>query len=819
MASLSEVVDGQLPSEADVVITAFEVNELHGTGILLLRMFPDSRSIVSVRSASYYAGAKLFGAARFCLPARGMSRSEIRSQIHAWMNGRTVRRILCCPYHPEDVAVALETRDLFGAPLCTYLMDDRNVCDSGISDQEMEELISKSKLRLAISPEMRAAYEKKYRRRFWLLPPLVSDELIHTGPSQACRPAGPPRGVIIGNIWGQRWLDRLRAAFRGSGFELDWYCNQKNPLFLHFDRSELERDGIRWCDPLPESALASVLSNYSYAVVPSGAFDDYDIPSLQAIAELSLPSKIPFILATAQLPILVLGDARTAAARNVDRLGIGASAIYDAAAVRAALERLLRPEVQAAIRGRAADLARLFSARDAAEWIWRSLEKGEPVDSKFETLMPEDKNMSSTTDTQYRAIFDLTEKLNALAENPKRKLREPSRAPAVLRDADAIITHVEVSDRHGIGKLVQMMFLDEPNILSIRSANYYDGKHELGDVAVCIAHENTARDAVLSRVLDMLGPNTVRRVVCVPYFADDLRNSVAVKDLFGAPLCTYIMDDQNVCTNAVPDELMREALQKSALRLAISPEMASVYEAKYGYKMCYLPPLAPARLIPSRLIVPPSSANRLNGVVIGNIWGQRWVNLLRQTVRDSGVTLDWYCNGEFRWLPCGKDTLIEDSIIPRDPLKDDPLVRMLRKSWFTVLPTGLLDEADDRRFIAQLSLPSRVPYMMATSHIPVLVMGNKDTAVAHFVEQFGIGMICGYDRDAFVDAVERITRPDVNLEMRRNALAVAGRFSDAGAAEWIWRSLARGDAIDARFEDLAPKSRPDLSHLLVAERV
>jgi hypothetical protein len=55
--------------------------------------------------------------------------------------------------------------------------------------------------------------------------------------------------------------------------------------------------------------------------------------------------------------------------------------------------------------------------------------------------------------------------------------------------------------------------------------------------------------------------------------------------------------------------------------------------------------------------------------------------------------------------------------------------------------------------------------------------------------------------------------------MRRNALTVAGRFSDAGAAEWIWRSLARGDAIDARFEDLAPKSRPDLSHLLVAERI
>jgi hypothetical protein len=33
-----------------------------------------------------------------------------------------------------------------------------------------------------------------------------------------------------------------------------------------------------------------------------------------------------------------------------------------------------------------------------------------------------------------------------------------------------------------------------------------------------------------------------------------------------------------------------------------------------------------------------------------------------------------------------------------------------------VLP-GLLDESDDRRYIAQLSLPSRIPYMMAVSRI------------------------------------------------------------------------------------------------------
>jgi hypothetical protein len=238
-----------------------------------------------------------------------------------------------------------------------------------------------------------------------------------------------------------------------------------------------------------------------------------------------------------------------------------------------------------------------------------------------------------------------------------------------------------------------------------------------------------------------MGNHTVRRVLCVPYFADDVRTAIAIKEIYGVPMCTYIMDDQNVyCADGIPDVLMRELLLKSRLVLGISAEMCSAYEGKYGIKMWPMPPLAPGRLIPSRLHVP-STPREMHGVIIGNIRGEKWVDLLRSTVRGSGITLSWYCNGEFRWLPCGRDSLREDSIIPCDPLKDDPLVDVLRRSWFAVLPSGLLDESDDRRFIAQLSLPSRVPYMMATSHIPTLVLGSPQTAVARFVERVGIGAV------------------------------------------------------------------------------
>jgi len=108
--------------------------------------------------------------------------------------------------------------------------------------------------------------------------------------------------------------------------------------------------------------------------------------------------------------------------------------------------------------------------------------------------------------------------------------------------------------------------------------------------------------------------------------------------------------------------------------------------------------------------------------------------------------------------------------------------------------------------MAQFSLPSRMVYMMSTSHIPVIVLGSRDTAASHFVEQFGIGVTSGYDRASFRDAVEYITRRDVNLAMRRRGLLAAAHFVDTGVGEWIWESLARGEAFDRRFEDLMPQT-------------
>jgi hypothetical protein len=271
------------------------------------------------------------------------------------------------------------------------------------------------------------------------------------------------------------------------------------------------------------------------------------------------------------------------------------------------------------------------------------------------------------------------------------------------------------------------------------------------------------------------------------------------------------MDDQNLCSNEIPDPVMSELLARSSLRLGISPELCDGYERKYGHKVWFMPPVVSHRFILQALNAPTvSTLSSKRGMIVGNIWGQRWLELLRNTARGSGVTLDWHCIGQFRWVSCDRDTLIKDGIVPHEgpALADESLIDRLRQASFAVIPSGVLDDTDDRHFIAQLSLPSRIPYIFATSQAPILVLGSPETAAARFVTRTGIGIVAPYDRPAFQQAVERITEPAFNLKLRQAALQLAGRFTDLGAADWIWKSLAKQNPVDSRYEELRDPLAP-----------
>lgn len=407
--------------------------------------------------------------------------------------------------------------------------------------------------------------------------------------------------------------------------------------------------------------------------------------------------------------------------------------------------------------------------------------------------------MITQSDPAWKRMEQLAERAFQLAGFPGDFEAEEASEDEFLQDADAIVSHVEINNQHGVGVLLERLFRGRSNAITIRSQDLYGGHQEFGELALRISHSGPARDQCFRNVLAAMKGNSVARILCAPYYPDDARTAIALAEIYAAPLATYIMDDQNISMDAIPDDLMNELFYKSKLVLAISPEMATAYESKYKRSVWLMPPLAPDRLILRQERA--RSGFSESGVIVGNIWGQQWLDLLRGTVRDSGVTLRWYSNSHFRFLSGNRDSLRQDSIIVPEgsPLSDDDLVRELRDAPFAVVPSGTLNPGDDRRFIARLSLPSRIPLILATSHTPIIVLGDRTTAAAQFVERHGIGLACPYETSAFQDAVATVTKPEVNARMRQNALILAPSYSDTGAADWIWASLAAGQPVDSRY--------------------
>lgn len=403
---------------------------------------------------------------------------------------------------------------------------------------------------------------------------------------------------------------------------------------------------------------------------------------------------------------------------------------------------------------------------------------------------------------------------DALAELRARLARLVT-TPAVgtTREYDAVVSHIEVNDRHGVGVVLRMLFKDRPDVLCVRSRDFFGGKNELGDRHVRIDHDGdrvTAFGTVARATVGM----RPRRILCCPYFPADVWNGLVMKYLYGVPLCMYVMDDQSVTTDGIPSELMAEALKVADLRLAISQEMAHAYERKYGYKFWLVPPVVAPQFMPPAPPEPDADLLRSGtGVLVGNVWSARWLSMLRAAVRGAGVTLHWYGDDKPAGMTLDKAALAADGILHQGFMPQDEFVSRLRKYPYAVLATSPLDgidtdETPGARAIARLSLPSRLPFILAATHTPVVVLGSPETTAARFVERFGLGENCSYASEPLKAAVSRLIDPAHQRAVRAKAAGLAPGFSAAPVVDWIWKSLELGRPADDRFERLMPR-RPD----------
>jgi hypothetical protein len=381
-----------------------------------------------------------------------------------------------------------------------------------------------------------------------------------------------------------------------------------------------------------------------------------------------------------------------------------------------------------------------------------------------------------------------------------------------VRAYDAIVSHIEVNDRHGVGAILRMVFKDRPNVLCVRSKSFFNGDNQLGDRHVCIDHDGTDRALVFATVGRALSGMRPRRVLCSPYFPADVWNGLVLKYLYGAPLCMYVMDDQSVTTDGIPSALMAEALRAADLRLAISQEMAHAYETKYGHKFWLVPPVVSPAFIPTAAPRPdPELLRAGTGVLVGNVWSARWLQMLRAAVRGAGLALHWYGDGQPTGPPLDRAALAADGIVHRGFMPQPELVPRLREYPYAILATSPLDgdigdETPGARAIARLSLPSRLPFIMAAAHIPIIVLGSAQTTAARFVERFDLGRTISYSADELRAAVTDVVARQAAVRAR--AAELAPSFSAAPVADWLWRSLELGRPADDRYERLMPR-RPD----------
>jgi len=91
-------------------------------------------------------------------------------------------------------------------------------------------------------------------------------------------------------------------------------------------------------------------------------------------------------MTTAHLPIVVLGDPKTAAGRFVTQLELGVASPYRSHEFRVAISDVTNPKTVKRIRRKAAELAPTFASEPINDWIWRSVEIGKPIDDRYEKV-------------------------------------------------------------------------------------------------------------------------------------------------------------------------------------------------------------------------------------------------------------------------------------------------------------------------------------------------------------------------------------------------------------------------------------------------
>lgn len=296
----------------------------------------------------------------------------------------------------------------------------------------------------------------------------------------------------------------------------------------------------------------------------------------------------------------------------------------------------------------------------------------------------------------------------------------------------------------------------------------------------------------------------ISKILCIPYYPTEFHFSVTLKDQISAPLCTFLMDDQNIYSKEVKDRDVKKLLDKSDLILAISPEMAKAYSEKYQKEVLFFPPFVTTGVpFVESTWESLTSNNPPRGAMIGNVWSQKRFSQMLDLLGKTRMQIDWYGHGgRAPWLQGSREEWAKNGLHYHGWLEEGDLLAKLAGYPFILLPSGEMDESDDKLSFSRLSLPSRLVFLNARVGVPVLVLGHPQTAAARFVRRFGTGISTSGKPELLQEAANKLLQNEFRAPLLANLKRYAHLWSHDHPGEVIWEALAgnRQKILEAEYQ-------------------
>jgi len=379
-APIDKVMD-DLETPFIILVSPNEVCHEHGTGVLLSRLFEQRQDVLSVRAHSHYKSQVI--SRSLLLDAATQGLQEMCRRVLQAAGSKKAKFVFVVPYFAEDVELALALQEIFQVPCITWVMDDNCIYSAGIPQIRMKRLLQNSALNFAISPQLKNLYQSVFNEPLYILPPVVNHGLVDDGARFLPAPDSI-KPALVGNIWDARWFELLNQMCLETEISVDWFVANEKPPWFHEVNITPENLRIRYQGALPERELAERLREYTCVILPTA--EDSERSPLTPVAMFSLPTKLPFVLACASIPLVVLGSNKSCVAKVVTTLGVGVVSDYDTEQFQAALAKVQDPEQRRHLHREARKVAEQFSDEGLYDWLEASLVLGRPVSDRFSSV-------------------------------------------------------------------------------------------------------------------------------------------------------------------------------------------------------------------------------------------------------------------------------------------------------------------------------------------------------------------------------------------------------------------------------------------------